>query len=401
MESKGISIPVEKEYLEGLLQKVLGCSPVALGEWEEHRLSGGLEYGTAIYRICGEAGCNSKTHPWSLILKSIHPGARDPDPQGFDYWKREALAYQSGFLIDLPGKLAAPDCYEVAERPDGSIWIWMEDVQDDHPGPWSIEQYAQVARHLGLFNGAYLAGRPLPAETWISHDWLPRYLEHAALMVDFVRQHPAHPIVQLMFPGLSLPMTLAAWDERSRMLKALDHLPHTFCHQDAFKRNLFLRGDEVIAVDWSFTGIAPVGAELAPLIGAAFGLAKFPSSQAMELDKACFSAYLQGLHQAGWQPDPRQVRRGYTLTVVLRYVLGATLGQELPGLLDEKTRQHWIEGMEGNPEKAGESDPGIVAYFQSIFIEALRSLGLASMLRFLGITLGYAIRLGRKRRSAP
>jgi hypothetical protein len=202
-----------------------------------------------------------------------------------------------------------------------------------------------------------------------------------------------------MFPGITLPLTLAFWKEHRRMLKVLNELPQTFCHQDAFGRNLFYRRGQVIAIDWGYAGMAPVGAELAPLIGAAFGLAQFPSSQAQELDQACFAGYLEGLRQAGWQPDPRQVRIGYTATVFLRYTLGATVGELLPGLLDEQTHRHWVEGLGSSEEKAGETDPGIAAYYQSIAIETLKLLGLGSMSRVIGHAVGYAIRLASERRS--
>jgi hypothetical protein len=295
--------------------------------------------------------------------------------------------------------LAAPCCYAVSEHPDGSLSLWIEDLKDDLIHPWSVEQYARVARILGQFNGAYLTGRALPTGTWIARDWLRKYLENAAPMVDFIRQNPAHPIIQMMLPGITLPMTLALWDEHLSLLQKLDYLPQTFCHQDAFGRNLFNRRDALVAIDWGYAGIAPLGAELAPLVGVAAGLAKFPGSQMKELDQACFAAYVEGLRQAGWQPDPRQVRQAYTLTVSLRYVLGATVGQVLPGLLDENIRQHWAEGFDVPAEKAGETDPGIAAYYQSIFIEAIRSLGLAATGRFLLRTLGYVIRLGNQRRS--
>jgi len=202
----------------------------------------------------------------------------------------------------------------------------------------------------------------------------------------------------LMLPGIALPLTLACWEERARMLRVLDELPQTFCHQDAFGRNLFYRREQVVALDWSYSGIAPVGAELAPLIGAAFGLARFPSSQAKELDQACFGGYLEGLRQAGWEPDLWQVRVGYTLTMFLRYTLGATIGEMLPGLLDEKTHLHWVEGVGTSEEKAGESDAGIVDYYQSIAMEALKLLGLGSMMRVIGHTARYAMRLAGKRR---
>jgi len=53
MKSSETSIPVEKEFLEGLLQRALGCRSVKVGEWEGQGLSGGLEYDTAIHRLGG------------------------------------------------------------------------------------------------------------------------------------------------------------------------------------------------------------------------------------------------------------------------------------------------------------------------------------------------------------
>jgi len=399
MDDNDIAIPVEPEYLMSLLQRALGYQLVQIRKWEVHALKGGLEYGSSIYRLQGSGIVEDVDRNWSLILKIIHPEAQFDDPLGYRYWKREIQAYQSSLLHELPGQVTAPHCYDINEKSDGSVWIWLEDIQGEGEHPWSIEQYARVARQLGQFNGAYLVDRPLPGDTWITRDWLRKYLHHAAPMVEFILQNPAHPTVQLMLPGITLPLMLAVWEEHPRMLKVLDELPQTFCHQDAFGRNLFYHGEQVIAIDWGYAGIAPLGAELAPLIGAAFGLGKFPSSQAKELDQACFGGYLEGLRQAGWEPDSRQVRLGYALTVMLRYVFGATVGEALPGLLDEKTRLHWVEGLGTSQEKAGESDAGTVAYYQSIAMEAMKLSGLGTLLRILGRTGYYAVRLARKRPS--
>jgi hypothetical protein len=399
MGNDEITIPIDPAYLSGLVQQALGDPRVQIDDCTVQGLSGGLEFGSAVYRVHGSAVSDGHARNWSLILKVIRPEAQFDDPQGYRYWKREMQAYQSGLLQELPGQFSAPRCYDVCEKPDGAVWIWLEDVRDEQEHPWSVEQYARVARRLGQFNGAYLVGHPLPGDPWITQDWLRKYLRHAAPMVDFILQNPAHPIVQRMLPGITLPLTLAFWEAHPRMLRALDELPQTFCHQDAFGRNLFCWGERVTAIDWGYAGIAPLGAELAPLVGVAFGLAGFPSSQAQELDQACFAGYLEGLRQAGWQPDPRQVRLGYTLTVLLRYTLGATVGELLPGLLDEETRLHWIEGVGTPPERAGESDPGIVAYYQSTAMEALKLLGLGSMMRVVGHMARYALRLAGKRRA--
>jgi hypothetical protein len=387
-----IDIPVESENLTKILQNALDRQHVKICDWEVHRLKGGLEVGSAIYRIHGSGVIDGRDRGWSFILKIIHPDSQFNDRQDYRYWKREALAYQSGLLQKLPGDVAAPRCFDIDEKPDGSVWIWLEDIQGEEEHPWSIEQYARAARNLGRFNGAYLAGCPMPCETWITRDWLRKYLLHAAPMVEFILHNPAHPIVQLMLPGITLPLMLAFWKEYPRMMRVLDGLPQTFCHQDAFGRNLFWQNKKVIAIDWGYSGIAPVGAELAPLIGAS-GLGGFPSDHLKELDQACFDGYLDGLRQAGWEPDIRQVRMGYTITVLLRYVFGATIGEALPGLLDERTRSHWVEGLGTSQEKAGESDAGTTAYYQSISVEALKLLGLRTFLPVLVNTAGYAVRV--------
>lgn len=395
-----MSIPIEKEALERLLQEALGCKSAIVGEWHSQELKGGFEYGCFIHRLNGAAICDGKPETWSLIVKIIRPGTRGAGPEAYNYWKREALIYQSGFLKDLPGKLAAPRCYAVTEQSDGAIWIWMEDVKDDFQHPWSIEQYARVARALGEFNGAYLTGRSFPTGAWVRRDWLRKYLEHAAPMMEFIRQNPAHPTVKWLFPGIFRLVMLALWDEHPRLLKMLEAMPQTFCHQDAFGRNLFNRGDQLVAIDWGFSGIAPLGSELVPLVGVAFGLAKFPSSQAQDLDRACFSAYLEGLRLAGWQPDPRQVRKVYAISLVLRYLLGATIGEIMPALLDEHIRQQWFEGLNAPAQPSGEADSGTAAYIRTIFFEALNLLGPLAIGRIVVRSMGYAIGWGKRQPGA-
>lgn len=393
-----ITSVLSPQHLASVLQRLLGNQPAEVCEWGAQKLQGGLELSSSIYRLEGTAAVDGEVQSWSVIVKIIRPEAEFDDPQGYRYWKREIQYYQSGMLQDLPGQVSAPACYAIDEQTDGSVWLWLADIQDTQEHPWPIDRYTQVARQLGQFNSAYLVDHSLPDVPWITHNWLNKYLDHATPMVEFLLQNPKHPTVQSLLPGIALPLSLAMWKEHTHMLRVLDRLPQVFCHQDAFSRNLFYGDGRVIAIDWGFAGIAPVGAELAPLVGAAFGLGKFPTSQAKELDQACFESYLQGLRQAGWQPDARQVRLGYTLTVLLRYVLGATIGELLPGLLDERTRQHWVEGLGTSEEKAAETDPGIVGYYQAITFEALKMLGLGSMARLTGHLVGYAIRLTGKSR---
>lgn len=121
----------------------------------------------------------------------------------------------------------------------------------------------------------------------------------------------------------------------------------------------------------------------------------FPSSQAKELDAACFSAYVEGLRRAGWPADRRQVRLGFTLTFALRYLLGNVVGETIPALLDQDQRAYLLRTV-GNPKMAtGKSDPDSAAYFLSVCLEIPRQLGPGFALPLLGRTVGHAIRLRR------
>lgn len=390
------SLQVDPTFLTGMLQRSLGSRQVLLGDWDIQPIYAGMEISSRIYRLRGQAQVAAVPQAWSLILKIVQPDGENNDPQGYHYWQREALAYQSGLLELLPGGIAAPGCYAVCTQPDGSVALWLEEVIDDGGPTWSLEQYASVARSLGEFNGAYLVGQcALPAFPWLSRNFLRRYLEHASPMVDFIRRNPRHPLVMNIFPGLALAQTLAIWDLYPRLVDRLDAMPQTFCHQDAFKRNLFLRRGQVVAIDWGNAGIAPVGCELAALVGAAFGLGRFPASQAQALEQACFNGYLEGLRRAGWQPDLKQVRLAFTLTIALRYVIAATIGEGMSALLDQTQRQRWAAGYGQPAEDVEKGDPNEAAYYQGLFSEILKQLGLSVSFRLFTRIANYALRLRR------
>jgi hypothetical protein len=51
-------------------------------------------------------------------------------PSDWNYWKREALVFQSGILDDWKGDLVPVRCYDVVEQPDDSVWLWLEHVRE-------------------------------------------------------------------------------------------------------------------------------------------------------------------------------------------------------------------------------------------------------------------------------
>ncbi len=277
-----------------------------------------------IYHVQGRARDGDHDLLWSVILKILPETAAHAMPAGVRYWRREALCYASGLLDDLPGGVAAPRYLGGSDRPGEGVWLWLEDLGQAHDAPWSLAQYALVARHLGRFNGAYLTGHSLPRDPWLSTGWLRGWL---ALTADAMAQLPLlqdRPLVRRGYSPRAVAGITQLWDEREQFLSALDHLPQTFCHYDAFRRNLFLchgpdGADRPTFIDWEFAGIGAIGAELAALVAASLIFYEVDLAQARALDELVTTAYGEGLREAGWQGDARLARFGYCAAAALRY----------------------------------------------------------------------------------
>ena len=184
---------VDRATLTPLIRQTLRSDAAELVAWRRQRLTytGGVQTTGGVYRLSGTARAGGGVVPWSLILKVVcAPGDHEP-PGGprvaagretevsrWDYWKREPLAYRSGLLEALPGGLAAPRCFAVADRGADAIWLWLEDVTDSYGGHWPLDRYGLAARHIGHLNGAQLSARPLPAVPWLTRgflrDWCAR-----------------------------------------------------------------------------------------------------------------------------------------------------------------------------------------------------------------------------------
>ena len=281
-------------------------------------------------------------------------GADGADPGAWDYPAREGLAYGSGLLAALPGGLAAPRCLAVEAQPDGTTRLWLEAVTDAHPGPWPLDRYAWVARRLGRFNGAYLAGAPLPDQPWLSRGWLRSWVEAsgpAVAELEHLAGPGGPPLLRQLYPPPVVAELRRLWDERERFLTALDRLPRTFCHHDAFRRNLLVRagpeGEELVAVDWAYAGHGAVGEELGQLVVASLFFFETVGIAPRELDAACFAGYVAGLREAGWAGDERLVRLGFTAAAALRHTIGL-LRLMLPVVTDPALRPV-VEDMFGRP----------------------------------------------------
>jgi hypothetical protein len=329
---------IDQATLTPLVRSALNSKTVEVTDWECEQLHGGIGLGTAIYRFSGEGHDREEKAPWSLILKTLRPAGDNANVSAWNYYKREADAYQSGWLDDLPGGLAAPRCFGVAKHPDGTCWIWLEDVKDEIGSQWPLEHYSVVARHAGQFNGVYLVERSVPSWPWLSSGWLRGDIAQSASAIPLIRNSLDHPLVRRGWPGDASDRLFRLWAERDIYLGALDRLPQTLCHLDVFRRNLFARkaadgDDQTVVIDWAFTGRGAIGAELATLVLTSVVFNEVDLAQAQALEDIVFEGYLEGLGDAGWRGNPQHVRLGYT-AASLRFRLGE-LDRAIDFLLDE------------------------------------------------------------------
>jgi len=222
----------------------------------------------------------------------------------------------------------------------------MEEVRDDIGHTWPPEHYGVVARHFGQFNGAYLVGQPIPSQSWLSKEWLRKYV--ATWGTPAIAQLHAsleHPLLRRAFPPAVADGLFRLWAERDEFLDALDRLPQTFCHMDAFRRNLFARrgadgGQQTLATDWADAGTGAVGEEIVPLVLASLFFREIEWDKAQELDRIVFEGYLEGLREAGWRGDSRVLRFGYSAASALRFSF-RQLHLVLEIALEESSRDEW------------------------------------------------------------
>ena len=327
---------VDAAELVPVVRRALSTEMAELVTWEHRVLYGGagmLAGKNSVHRFGGSARVGDRTLPWSAVLKLVGAPSGSTtgvgDPTHADYWRRELLAFESGLLDELPSGMAAPRCFGVDERPEG-VRIWMEEVSDTVGPQWPLRRFAIAARHLGRFNGAYLAGRPLPPHTWLGRGILRARADRNTPFWTNLDDVRGSALLQRGWPGDLADRGLRLFQERHALLDSLDRLPQTLRHGDAGRNNLLARnrpagGEQTVAIDWAFLGIGPVGEEVATLVLSSVLWSKGAEPYDLqELDATAFDGYLAGLHDAGWHGDPRLVRLGCTATMALRY--GPLLG---------------------------------------------------------------------------
>jgi hypothetical protein len=347
---------LDRATLAPIVQRALDCGPVELLDWHWAPIAYYMFLPRRLVARCsGQAQVEGALVPWSMVLKLSHRPDSTVDTRS-DYREREVLAYQSGLLSDLPGPLVAPRALAVIAGAESESWLWLEDVADSYGGQWPPAQYRHAAYHLGLFNGAYLVGRPIPTFSWLVPHWPELHSEPAKIppALAEIETLAADPRVRHVFPAPMAAQMPQLLRDQARFMAILDRLPHTLCHHDASQANLFARmgasGEmQTVAIDWESLGPGTAGAEIATLVFGTVRRGLFPADQVADLSEDVFAGYLQGLRDTGWQGNADLVRLGYTAAVALRWFLLHGTLRALTGLKAQARRG---QALHENEEQA-------------------------------------------------
>jgi hypothetical protein len=337
---------VDYTKLTPIVRKALNDDQLVPDQWQWTAMDGAADgsYDSAVYRFQGTLHGDRRT--WSVILKSIR-AIPNQDSTARRYWRREYEIYQSGWLDSFnEGSLITPRCYQTEEIPGECCWLWLEDVSDGQPRPWSLDRFALAAYHLGQFNGRHLDEGLHPRFSWLSRDVLRQEAASVEAYIGDLHHKSGHPLCDRLLSEERCEKFRRLWEEKDLFISALHHLPQTINHLDCYSRNLYDRDSKTILIDWQLTGIAAAGADLSQILSGTLAFNDLRVHHARELEPKVFERYLEGLHNSGWRGDPRSVRLGYAAYASLHNLFRML---HVQNALKKETGQRLLQSKGGHP----------------------------------------------------
>ena len=281
-----------------------------------HSVTGG------VYRISGDG--------FSLVVKVVRHG-EDGTPDGLwlagaepehrNYWKREWLAFDTGLLDSLPGRLRAPRSRLTTTHDDGDCWIWMEDVGGRTGTALTLDDYARVGHDLGTTQGAYAAGAAeLPDAPWLSRSWLRGWVGACEAMGDAISDDPGWRNSPIAFMSGLRDRAAEIWARREELLAVVETAPPTVAHYDFWPANVFVGDGGTVAIDWSQIGIGGLAQDLDQMTLDAVWMLVRPDTDPRRLERLVLGGYAAGLREAGVSVDDATLWQWYAAAASVRYV---------------------------------------------------------------------------------
>jgi hypothetical protein len=282
-----------------------------------------------------------------LVRKEIgrhKPGSADhwqasEDPRHWNWWRREADVYASQelrqSLVGTGLEIPTADI-EVDPADPGHLTLWIEYVNGTPGTQFGLGDHQALARGLGRWQAA-----PPPDEPWASRGFIRAYSASKPAPYELVDDDRpwSEAIIRDCWPGSLRTGWKRLLDSRPRLLDVLERLPRARCHLDVWASNATRRPDGTVALfDWSFYGDGARGEDIGNQVPDGVFDLFWPAQEMGELETAVFTAYLDGLRQAGWDGDHREVRLAMTASCVKYAWL---LPQMLAEAHDPVARAYW------------------------------------------------------------
>ena len=278
-----------------------------------------------IWRVTERQGTRSR------ILKVARRGEAAPgsawvtsdEPTHFNYWRREPLAYESGFADAAyrDGGIRAPGLEGLVELEDGSIELWLEDVAGGDGFSLSAARLGRFGYELGVGQARWVGRVPdVGSVPWLSRGWLRQYVGSGpGHDVETTSAEWAHPVASVWPEGVRASLRRLR-ERRMVVLARAEALPRTVCHLDCWPANLIedSAGASVL-LDWAFVGEGAAGEDPANLIVDSVTDGLMDAALLPEIAEAVSSGYVEGLADGGAVAEEGDVRRAIATCAVAKY----------------------------------------------------------------------------------
>jgi thiamine kinase-like enzyme len=158
----------------------------------------------------------------------------------------------------------------------------------------------------------------LPDQAWLSRNWLRGWVDVCAQFVESIRDDNRWHDPRLASLEPLRQRVSDLWDHREELFAVAEEPPLTISHWDFWPMNLYA-GDDIVAIDWSQIGLSGVAHDLDQLTLDTVWMHIRPDESLTALEDLVLPAYVEGLHESGYEIELEQLRRWYGAAAALRY----------------------------------------------------------------------------------
>lgn len=374
-----------KAILDGIGEAGIGAAAAGALGTETATLAGPTEFvqlspphfdrktiGIVLVSGLAHAGGDPATaRRWSTVAK-ISDLSLAPNDGAFTHVEDEATFYEQRIFAGDDLRFRPARCYAIS-RPSPSIRVlWLEDLTGAKGTPFDVPTLTTIMRHLGEWNG-YHAVRGTTVAMPIQRDgFATRW--NATGFRDRLKEYPdfaTAPAWRVAFGELPVSIVPELHELLRQLVARAATLPHAVAFGDLAAGNVFLKGDETVAVDWASLTIDPVGVDGGCLAGSSLSWAGGAAVAAAEPE--LFEAYLAGLRVAGWTGRREDVRRAYLCLFGL-YQLNCGLMPVYCGKLEPFPRASLEARLQTSFDTIPEVLAGVIQRFPATIKELRRLL---------------------------